>query len=77
MASGTIILGTVMTRDGDTVDRLAIAAYGRTDGTTEALLAANPGLSALGAVLPAGITVTLPVVAATTRSTQTAVRLWD
>ncbi|MFJ5480873.1 MULTISPECIES: tail protein X [Pectobacterium] len=30
---------------GDTVDQLCYRHYGRTDGVTEAVIAANPGLS--------------------------------
>jgi phage tail protein X len=48
-----------LTRAGDTADLIAFNYYGYTDGVTEALLAANPGLADYD-VLPAGITVTLP-----------------
>ncbi len=49
-----------MGRQGDTVDMLCLAQYGRTDGVTEAVMAANPHLRALGPVLPVGTLVTLP-----------------
>ncbi|AXS39281.1 tail protein X [Breoghania sp. L-A4] len=45
---------------GDTVDLVALRAYSRTDRATEAMLAANPGLAALGVVLPLGTAVTAP-----------------
>lgn len=67
--------GTVSTKSGDTVDLLALAAYGLSAGTTEAILDANPRLAAVGPVLPAGIVVVLPDVAAPAPSTQT--KLWD
>jgi phage tail protein X len=65
----------ITTRDGDMVDHLALAAYGRTAGATEAILDANPGLEALGPILPAGVVVTLPELAETPESA--VVKLWD
>lgn len=47
--------------DGDVLDAIVSAHYGDTlDGKVEAVLAANPGLAALGAVLDAGVRITLP-----------------
>lgn len=47
--------------DGDVLDAIVAAHYGDTlDGKVEAVLAANPGLSALGAVLDAGVRIALP-----------------
>lgn len=66
----------IVTREGDVVDQLALAVYGRTAGATEAILHANPGLAAIGPVLPQGVTVILPELAAAERVT-TVVRLWD
>ncbi|HGC2431299.1 tail protein X, partial [Escherichia coli] len=37
---------------GDTLDAICVRYYGRTEGVVEAVLAANPGLAELGAVLP-------------------------
>ena len=63
---------TYTTKDGDTVDYICAKFYGATDGgRVEAVFAANPGLADIpltpGAVpgpeLPAGIKITLPVVA--------------
>ena len=64
----------VMASDGDTVDLLCWRHLGRTAGVTEATLAANPGLAALGPQLPAGAVVELVIVDATSRET---VSLWD
>lgn len=66
---------TYITSDGDTADFIAWKYYGNQDGlVVEQLLAANPGLSDLGPVLPAGVSVVLPEIA-----TQPAkvVKLWD
>lgn len=64
----------VMAGDGDTVDLLCWRHLGRTAGVTEATLAANPGLAALGPCLPAGAVVELVIVDATS---QESVSLWD
>ncbi len=66
---------TVTTVDGDTVDRLALAAYGRTAGTTEAVLDANPHLPSLGPVLARGVVVVLPEL--TLPAAAGEVLLWD
>lgn len=49
-----------VTKDGDTVDWVCWKQYGRSGGTTEAVLEANPGLADHGPVLPAGLTINLP-----------------
>lgn len=54
---------TVTTLDGDTVDMVLWRHRGRTAAITEQTLTLNPGLAALGPVLPAGIEITLPVIA--------------
>lgn len=64
-----------MARDGEMVDQIAEAAYGRTAGATEAVLAANPHLSALPARLPVGTIIELPDMPVET--TVATVRLWD
>mgnify|MGYP006188890079 FL=1 len=66
---------TMTTRQGDVVDKFALEVYGRTQGATEAVLAANPHLAALPPRLPAGVVVTLPELA--TAETKPTVRLWD
>ena len=45
---------------GDTLDAICVRYYGRTEGVVETVLAANPGLAELGAVLPHGTAVELP-----------------
>ena len=42
---------------GDTLDAICVRYYGRTEGVVETVLAANPGLAELGAVLPHGTAV--------------------
>lgn len=65
-----------MTSQGDTADYIAWKHYGTQDGrVVEQLVDANPGLSDLGPVLPAGVLVTLPDVQPETSAQ--AVRLWD
>lgn len=65
----------ITTRDGDMIDQIALKAYGRTAGATEAVLAANPHLAGHPSRLPAGLIVTLPeIVTAAVRPT---VRLWS
>lgn len=51
---------TYITRDGDMVDAICASHYGRTAEVTEAVLSANPGLAARGAVLDAGAEIILP-----------------
>jgi len=63
-----------ITRHGDTADLIAFEYYGLTDGTLEALLAANPGLANYD-VLPAGLTITLPP--APDPVPATTVKLWS
>ncbi|OEY67469.1 tail protein X [Marinobacter sp. X15-166B] len=60
---------------GDTVDLICYRHYGYTDGVTEVVLEANPGLAKHGPVLPMGTRVHLPEVAA--QPTKTSVQLWD
>ena len=65
----------VIASQGDTLDALCYRRYGRTEGVVEAVLAVNPGLAELGAVLPDGTAVELPVVESSTVSGT--VNLWD
>jgi phage tail protein X len=53
---------TIITSEGDMVDQLAYRHYGTHEGTTAAILEANPGLAAMGPVLPAGVEIKLPVI---------------
>jgi phage tail protein X len=65
-----------VTKDGDMADAIAWDYYGTRDGlVVETLLAANPGLSDYGPVLPAGVTVILPDVSM--QATDNSIKLWD
>jgi phage tail protein X len=66
----------VISREGDVLDLVALEAYGRTAGTTEAILDTNPAIAGLGPVLPAGVELILPDLADDTVAAGT-VRLWD
>jgi phage tail protein X len=47
-------------RDGETLDEICFAHYGRTDQVTEAVLEVNPELRETGPVLAAGTKILLP-----------------
>jgi len=51
---------TIRARQGDMVDAICRRVYGDESGFVEAVLDANPGLAALGPMLPGGTEVTLP-----------------
>ncbi len=51
---------TYMTRQGEMVDAICRRVYGDESGYVEAVLNANPGLAALGPVLPIRTSVVLP-----------------
>lgn len=61
--------------EGDTADLICYREFGYTEDVAEQLLAINPGLADLGAVIPTGTAVVLPAVAAAP-STNT-LNLWD
>lgn len=61
---------------GDMVDAICRRTYGDESGYAEAVLEANPGLAALGAVLPMGTVVVLPEIEDTISETAV-VTLWD
>jgi len=65
----------VRAQQNDTVDEICWRHYGRTQGMTEQVLQANPGLAELGPFLPHGLEVELPDV--TMAATVQAVQLWD
>ncbi|MEX0319437.1 MAG: tail protein X [Ruegeria sp.] len=52
-------MSTYRTIDGDMVDAICKAHYGRED-VTPMVYEANPGLAELGPILPRGILITLP-----------------
>ncbi|MFM2041557.1 MAG: hypothetical protein RLY86_133 [Pseudomonadota bacterium] len=64
----------VRSMQGDTVDAMVHRHYGSSD-MVAAVLAANPGLSDLGPILPAGTLVRMP--AAVRRTITHPVKLWD
>ncbi|MDV7271414.1 tail protein X [Thioclava sp. A2] len=64
---------TYRTNDGDMVDAICKAHYGSEEMTT-VVYTANPGLAALGPILPNGILIDLPDRAETT--TRKPIRLW-
>lgn len=67
-------------QQGDTLDRICLRHYGRTQGVTEAALEANPGLAELGPILPIGTPISLPDAAAQASAgiaAQQPVNLWD
>lgn len=65
---------TILAKQGETVDQIAARCYDGNTGMTAAILAANPGLAALGPFLPHGTPVTLPEAQA---ATATITSLWD
>ncbi|WP_421424157.1 tail protein X [Agrobacterium rosae] len=67
---------TYVTRQGETVDLACLAHYGRTAKVVEAVIEANPGLAALGVVLPIGTTIIMPIIASTSTERRL-VSLWD
>ena len=67
----------VQAMQGDSLDQLCQRHLGRTAGVTEAALATNPGIAALGPILPIGTTVDLPDTTTTGAATDSIVQLWD
>ncbi len=65
-----------LSRDGETVDAVVWRVIGGDASAVEAVLAASPGLAALGPILPAGTPVTIPSSAAKP-ATAPLVQLWD
>lgn len=69
-----------ISKEGDTVDLVCFRHYGHTVDTVEKTLAANAGLSAMGAVLPKGTEFTLPDLGAPkeqARIKEGVIQLWD
>ncbi|MCW8965195.1 MAG: tail protein X [Candidatus Pacearchaeota archaeon] len=60
---------------GDTVDLICFNHYGYTSGVTEQVLNNNPGLAALGVILPMGTKIELPDI--TARTQPKTINLWD
>ncbi|WP_337263334.1 MULTISPECIES: tail protein X [unclassified Serratia (in: enterobacteria)] len=66
----------VMAEQGDTLDAICYRYYGALAGALEAVLAANPRLAELGAILPTGTLVELPNQVEQAADTQM-IQLWD
>lgn len=66
----------VIAMQGDTVDALCQRHLGSTATVTEQVLELNPGLAALGAVLPMGTQVDLPD-QVPAKNNNTLIQLWD
>lgn len=67
----------VTARAGETVDQICWRALGRTRDVTEQVLELNPGLAALGPLLPAGTEVELPEPSRAVAPRRETVKLWD
>lgn len=69
----------VHAHQGDTLDGLLWRHAGRTAGLVERTLTANPGLAALGAVLPHGHAVEIPdaALAAPAPADRPLIQLWS
>lgn len=70
-------MATAYARQGDTLDALCWRELGATAGVVEDVLELNPGLAALGAILPHGTAVLLPDRSAVKAPTVSSVNLWD
>lgn len=72
-------MATVLTeraRKGESLDALVWRVLGRTAGAVEAVMEANPGIAEVGAALPEGRLVSLPVTAAA-ETRAPLIQLWD
>lgn len=66
----------VRAHQGDTVDSLCYRHLG-SSAAVERVLDLNPGLAALGPILPHGTLVTLPDAAPAAARAKTLIQLWD
>lgn len=66
-----------ITTPNEVLDAICHAHYGEEHGTTELVLAANPGLADYGAHLPEGMVIRLPVIATDPQPLAQTVSLWD
>lgn len=64
------------TKDGDVLDAICAKNYGDTPHQVEDVFVANPGIAALGLVLPSGLIIKLPEIEDTAQERPT-IRLWD
>lgn len=67
------------TKRGDSIDLICYQHYGHTQNVVEKVLERNRGLSLHGVLLPAGLQIVLPEIAApeSGANTRELVRLWD
>lgn len=63
--------------EGDTLDALVWRTRGLGPADLPAVLAANPGIAALGAILPKGTAVILPATPAPATAVRDTINLWD
>ena len=61
---------------GDSIDSLCYRHLGNSDAV-ETVLDQNPGLAALGPILPMGTVVTLPDASAASAKKKDLIQLWD
>ncbi|XXQ68934.1 tail protein X [Neisseriaceae bacterium B1] len=66
----------IISKDGDTLSRIAYQYYGNSVAQVERILEANPQLCRYPALLPAGIAITLPAQTAQ-QATISTLNLWD
>lgn len=66
----------VRAHQGDTIDSLCWRHLG-SSSAVETVLETNPGIAALGPILPHGTLVTLPDAAPAATSQKTRIQLWD
>lgn len=66
----------IRANQGDTVDTLCWRHLGSTD-PVESVLLLNPGLAAIGPILPEGTAVTLPEATQAAAQTTPTLQLWD
>lgn len=66
----------VTSHQGDSVDSICYRHLGNSDAV-ETVLDTNPGIAALGPILPMGTVVTLPDSAGSTAKQQDIIQLWD
>jgi phage tail protein X len=67
---------TYTTKQGETIDVVCWRHYGRTSGTVEAVLVANPDLPLLDVILPMGTVIFMPDIVNTSAATPL-VSLWE
>lgn len=64
-----------ISKDGETLDHIVWRHYGKTDGILEQVLTQNRHLAKYGAILPAGIKITLPDIIQDTNKNK--IKLWQ